>query len=175
MDKKITVLVVDDSFLMRKVVSDIINSDDALQVIGKAKDGQEALDKIASLKPDVVTLDLNLPGVNGIEVLTRVMKSNPTRIIIFSAYTRSETTLTMRALELGAVDFIAKPSGDIYVGIDKLKNELISKIKMAAQANLEKFISVEKNISSEVFSGKRSPCPERCNYWGFDRRAKGNP
>jgi len=109
MDRKITVLVVDDSFLMRKVISDIINSDSGIEVIGKAKDGQEALDKIVSLNPDVVTLDLNLPVVDGIDVLTRIMRSHPTRIIMFSAYTRSGASATMRALELGAVDFIAKP------------------------------------------------------------------
>ncbi len=140
MDKKITVLVVDDSFLMRKVISDIINSDSGLEVIGKAKDGQEALDKIVSLDPDVVTLDLNLPVVDGIDVLTRIMRSHPTRIIMFSAYTRSGASATMRALELGAVDFIAKPSGEISLGLDKLKEEIVTKIRLAAEVNLERYI-----------------------------------
>ncbi|HOU35780.1 MAG TPA: chemotaxis response regulator protein-glutamate methylesterase [Candidatus Omnitrophota bacterium] len=140
MNRKITVLVVDDSFLMRKVISDIINSDEALEVIGKAKDGQEALDKIVSLSPDVVTLDLNLPVVDGIDVLTRIMKFHPTRIIMFSAYTRSGASATMRALELGAVDFIAKPSGEISLGLDKLKAEITTKIKLAAEVNLDKYI-----------------------------------
>jgi two-component system, chemotaxis family, protein-glutamate methylesterase/glutaminase len=139
MDKKITVLVVDDSFLMRKIISDIIGSDEGLEVIGKAKDGKEALDKIQALAPDVVTLDLNLPVVDGIDVLEKVMQTNPTRIIMFSAYTRSGASATMRALELGAVDFIAKPSGEISLGLDKLKEEIISKIKLAAQVNLDTF------------------------------------
>lgn len=143
MNRKIKVLVVDDSFLMRKVISDIINSDEGLEVIGKAKDGQEALDKIASLSPDVVTLDLNLPVVDGIDVLTRIMKSHPTRIIMFSAYTRSGASATMRALELGAVDFIAKPSGEISLGLDKLKEEITTKIKLAAEVNLDKYISAQ--------------------------------
>ena len=141
MDRTIKVLVVDASFIMRKIISDIINSASGLEVVGKAKDGQEALDKIASLSPDVVTLDLNLPVIDGIDVLTRIMKTHPTRIVMFSAYTRSGATATMRALELGAVDFIAKPSGEISIGIDKLREEIIAKIKLAAEVNVDKYAS----------------------------------
>ncbi|MCU0650947.1 MAG: chemotaxis response regulator protein-glutamate methylesterase [Candidatus Omnitrophica bacterium] len=141
MDKKIKVLVVDDSFLMRKVISDIINSDPALEVVGKAKDGQEALDKIASLRPDVVTLDINLPVVDGIDVLEKVMQNCPTRVIMFSAYSRSGANATIRALELGAVDFIAKPSGEISLGLDKLTEEITSKIKLAAGVNLDRYLT----------------------------------
>jgi two-component system, chemotaxis family, protein-glutamate methylesterase/glutaminase len=141
MDRKIRVLVVDDSFLMRKIISDIINSDPDLEVVGKAKDGQEALDKIASLAPDVITLDLNLPVVDGIDVLSQVMKKHPTRIIMFSAYTRSGASATMRALELGAVDFIAKPSGEISLGLDKLREEIVTKIKLAADVNIDKYLA----------------------------------
>jgi two-component system, chemotaxis family, protein-glutamate methylesterase/glutaminase len=140
MDKKIKVLVVDDSFLMRKIISDIINSDPDLEVIGKAKDGQEALEKIAGLSPDVVTLDINLPVVDGIDVLEKVMKTHPTRIIMFSAYSRSGANATIRALELGAVDFIAKPAGEISLGLDKLRDEILTKIKTAAGINLDKYL-----------------------------------
>ena len=108
-------------------------------MIGKAKDGREALDKIKALSPDVVTLDLNLPVVDGIDVLTQVMQTKPTRIIMFSAYTRTGASATMKALELGAVDFIAKPSGEISLGLDKLKDEIITKIKLAAGINLDTF------------------------------------
>ncbi|MFA6384275.1 MAG: chemotaxis response regulator protein-glutamate methylesterase [Candidatus Omnitrophota bacterium] len=139
MDRKISVLVVDDSFLMRKIISDIIDSDPDLEVVGKAKDGQDALNKIGSLKPDVVTLDINLPVVDGIDVLGKVMKTCPTRIIMFSAYSRSGASATMRALELGAVDFIAKPSGEISLGLDKLRDEILTKIKLAAGVNLDEY------------------------------------
>jgi two-component system chemotaxis response regulator CheB len=139
MEDKIRVLVVDDSLLMRKIITDNINSDPALEVIDKAKNGKEAMEKIFSLKPDVVTLDINLPLLDGISVLEEVMKRLPTRIIMLSAYTRQGTSATMRALELGAIDFITKPSGEISLDIYKLKDEIVSKIKLAAKVEPGKF------------------------------------
>lgn len=141
MEKKIRVLVVDDSSLMRRIISDTVNSDPALEVIDKARNGAEAIEKILHLKPDVVTLDVNLPLIDGIGVLQKIMPEQPTRIIMISAYTRQGTTATMKALELGALDFIAKPSGEISLDIYRLKEEIISKIKMAAKINLDKFVS----------------------------------
>ncbi len=140
MAEKVKVLVVDDSFLMRRIISDIVNSDPHLEVIAKAKDGEEAMEKIISLNPDVVTLDINLPVKNGIDVLTSIMKTKPTKVIMLSAYTRAGASATIRALELGAVDFIAKPSGEISLGLEKLKNEIISKIKLAANVELDKYL-----------------------------------
>ncbi|MBU2258501.1 MAG: chemotaxis response regulator protein-glutamate methylesterase, partial [Candidatus Omnitrophica bacterium] len=133
------ILVVDDSFRMRKIISDIISSDPGFEVIGKAKDGKEALVKVYSLKPDIVTLDVNIPLLDGISVLEEIMKNQPTRIIMVSAYTRAGTTATIKALELGALDFIAKPSGEISLDLTKLKDEIISKIKIAAKIDLDKF------------------------------------
>jgi two-component system chemotaxis response regulator CheB len=141
MSDKVKVLVVDDSFLMRRIISDIVNSDPHLEVVGKAKDGDEALEKIASLNPDVVTLDINLPVRNGIDVLNDIMRGNPTKVIMLSAYTRAGASATIRALELGAVDFIAKPSGEISLGLEKLKNEIIAKIKLAANVDLGKYLA----------------------------------
>ncbi|MCK9594520.1 MAG: chemotaxis response regulator protein-glutamate methylesterase [Candidatus Omnitrophica bacterium] len=138
--EKIKVIVVDDSFLMRRIISDIINSDGSLEVVARAKDGRDALEKVLSLSPDVVTLDINLPDINGIDVLQEIMKKRPTRVIMLSAYTRSGASATMRALELGAVDFIAKPAGEISLGLDKLKSEIIAKIKTAAKINLDKYL-----------------------------------
>lgn len=142
MEDKIRVLVVDDSLLMRKIISDGINNDPDLEVIDKAKNGKEALEKIFSLKPDVVTLDINLPIIDGISVLEEVMKKQPTRVLILSAYTREGTSSTMRALELGAIDFITKPSGEISLDIYKLKDTIASKIKLAAKVDLDKFLPV---------------------------------
>ena len=141
MEKKIRVLVVDDSLLMRRIIADTINNDPALEVIDKAKNGQEALEKTFNLKPDVVTLDVNLPIIDGITVLEKIMRKQPTRVIMISAYTRKGTTATMKALELGAVDFVAKPSGEVSLDILKLKDEIISKIKLAAKIDLERFLS----------------------------------
>ena len=141
MADKVKVLVVDDSFLMRRIISDIVNSDPHLEVVGKAKDGEEALEKIVSLNPDVVTLDINLPVKNGIDVLNDIMKVRPTKVIMLSAYTRAGASATIRALELGAVDFIAKPCGEISLGLEKLKDEIITKIKLAANVDLGKYLS----------------------------------
>lgn len=139
MGNKIRVLVVEDSFLMRKIITDIINSDHKLEVVAEARDGKEALEKIFELQPDVVTLDINLPVVDGLQVLTEVMKKQPTRVIMLSAYSRTGTSATISALELGAVDFIAKPSGEISLDLPKLKDEIIVKIKLAARIELNKF------------------------------------
>lgn len=141
MGDKIRVLVIDDSFLMRRVISDIINSDQELEVVGRAQDGIEAIDKVLALGPDVVTLDVNLPVKDGIVVLEDIMKKKPTRVIMLSAYTRTGASATMKALELGAVDFIAKPSGEISLGLDKLKSEIITKIKLAAKVDLDKYLA----------------------------------
>jgi two-component system chemotaxis response regulator CheB len=138
---KIKVLIVDDSFLMRRIISDIVASDPALEVVGKAQDGQDAVEKVKSLAPDVVTLDINLPSRNGIDVLCDIMKARPTRVIMLSAYSRTGASATMRALELGAVDFIAKPSGEISLGLEKLKDEIVVKIKLAATVDLEKYLA----------------------------------
>lgn len=145
MEEKIRVLVVDDSFLMRKIISDIIDSNPGFEVIGTAKDGKEALDKVYSLKPDIVTLDINIPLIDGISVLEEIMRKQPTRVIMVSAYTLAGTSATIKALELGALDFIAKPSGEISLDLTKLTDEIISKIKIASRVNLDKFsiLSVE--------------------------------
>ncbi|MFH0790285.1 MAG: chemotaxis response regulator protein-glutamate methylesterase [Candidatus Omnitrophota bacterium] len=146
-NEKIRVLVVDDSFLMRRILSDIINSDSDLEVVAKARDGKEALEKIFSLKPDVVTLDINLPEIDGLTVLEEVMQKQPTRVIMISAYTRAGATATIKALELGAIDFIAKPSGEISLNLSNLKDKIISKIKAVARVDLEKFISTVSGLS----------------------------
>lgn len=145
MINKIRVLVVDDSFLMRNIISDIINSDPSLEVVDKARDGKEALEKVLAVRPDVVTLDVNLPLLDGITVLEEIMRKQPTRVVMLSAYTREGTSATIRALELGAVDFIAKPSGEISLDLPKLKDEIISKIKIASTIDLGKFLSISKH------------------------------
>ncbi len=147
-EKKVKVLVVDDSFLMRKIISDAINSDPNLEVVYKAKNGQEGLQKILELKPDIVTLDINLPIMNGLSVLQEVMKKQPCKVIMLSAYTREGAADTMKALEAGAIDFIAKPSGEISLDIYKLKDEIISKIKLAAKIKEDKFLT---SISEDSF------------------------
>lgn len=138
MSNKIRVLVVDDSTFMRHVIAGIINSDPQLEVIATAKNGEEAIRKVADLRPDVITLDIEMPRMNGLDALKYIMKNFPTPVIVLSALTQEGAEYTFKALEYGAVDFIAKPSGYISLDLHKIRYEIISKIKVAASANLLK-------------------------------------
>ena len=100
----IRVLVVDDSAFMRKVISDIVNQDPHLEVVGTARDGQDALQKIQGLKPDVVTMDVEMPGMDGLAALEQLMKTNPVPVIMISSLTKQGAELTFKALQLGAVE-----------------------------------------------------------------------
>lgn len=137
----IKVLVVDDSAFMRKMLSEIINSDPDLHVVGTARNGQDALQKIKEMDPDVVTMDIEMPEMNGLKALENIMQTNPLPIIMLSSLTKVGAEQTLQALQYGAVDFIAKPSGQISLDIDKLTDEIIRKIKIAAgtKKKLEKF------------------------------------
>ncbi len=128
----IRVLVVDDSAFMRKVISDLINQAPGLEVVGLARDGADALKKIQELKPDVITMDIEMPVLDGMSALERIMQTNPVPIIMLSSLTREGAEKTFKALELGAVDFIPKPSGQISLDIDKIQNQLVEKILIAA-------------------------------------------
>ncbi len=127
-NKKIKVLVVDDSPFMRIVLKDILESQPEITVVGTAKNGVEAIRKIKELQPDIVTLDVEMPEMDGIEVLEIIMKENPLPVIMLSSYTREGAEITLRALELGAVDFIFKPSQIMDIDIESLKENLITKI-----------------------------------------------
>lgn len=149
---KTKVLVVDDSAFMRKVISDIINSDSNLEVIGKARDGNDAIKKIKELNPDVVTMDIEMPSMDGLSALAKIMRENPVPIIMLSSLTKAGTEQTVKALSLGAVDFIPKPSGQISLDIDKVKDEIIRKIKIAADTkkNLHNFNNINQFIEDKT-------------------------
>ncbi len=156
MSNKIRVLIVEDSALMRKVISDIVNSDPGLEVAAEANDGKDALKKIFEFKPDVVTLDINLPGISGLDVLSEIVDKKSTRVIMLSAYSRAGASATIRALELGAVDFIAKPSGEVSFGLPKFKEDIISKIKLAAEISPDK-VTCRGGAGSESIKNKILP------------------
>jgi len=153
---KIRVLVVDDSAFMRKVISDIINNDPGLQVIDKARNGQEAIEKVIKLNPDVVTMDIEMPGLDGLTALKTIMNSRPVPIIMLSSITTKGAEKTLMALQLGAFDFIAKPSGGISLNIKDIQEEIISKIKLAAAAR-GKLGSLTSAQSAKNFSVKAVP------------------
>ena len=128
----IRVLVVDDSAFMRKMVSEIIARDPALCVAGQARDGADALVKLDALHPDVITLDVEMPVLDGYGTLAEIMQRRPTPVLMLSSLTQAGADATLRCLELGAVDVVGKPSGSISLDIDKIAAELIAKIKLAA-------------------------------------------
>jgi len=134
--KKIRVLVVDDSTFMRKVLENIYSSDDQLQVVGSAKDGREAVSMAESLKPDVISMDINMPHVDGLQATAEIMTTNPKPIVIVSSESREGAASTLRALELGAIEFVAKPSSGIDLDMQSVKEELLRKVRMAAKVRV---------------------------------------
>ncbi|MGQ9701718.1 MAG: chemotaxis-specific protein-glutamate methyltransferase CheB [bacterium] len=131
------VLIVEDSVLMQRVIGDIIRSSSDFDVCGYARDVNEAWAKFNKLKPDVITLDFELPGENGLVFLQRIMTTNPTPVLMLSAHTQQGADITIKSLQLGAVDFFPKPSGPISLDLYDFKKELIQKLKGITQANLK--------------------------------------
>ncbi|HEY3278623.1 MAG TPA: chemotaxis response regulator protein-glutamate methylesterase [Syntrophorhabdaceae bacterium] len=128
----IKVLVVDDSVFMRKALSRMLEKDASIQVVGTASNGAEAIEKVDALKPDVVTMDIEMPVMNGIDALKRIMEKQPLPVIMFSALTREGAEVTMEALNIGACDFMTKDFSNVSVNITDKQNELINKVKNVA-------------------------------------------
>ncbi|MGC1484785.1 MAG: chemotaxis response regulator protein-glutamate methylesterase [Candidatus Acidiferrum sp.] len=135
-NKKFRVLIVDDSAFMRKVLESIFNADDQLQVAGHAKDGREAVALAESLKPDVITMDINMPHVDGLQATAQIMTTNPRPIVIVSSESREGAASTLKALELGAIEFVAKPSSGIDLDMQSVKEDLLRKVRMAAKVRV---------------------------------------
>jgi two-component system chemotaxis response regulator CheB len=136
MKKSIRVLVVDDSALMRKLIPQMLAADESIEVVGTAMDGSFCLKKIEELKPGVVTLDLEMPGMNGIDALKEIMRRQPLPVIVFSSHSTEGASVTMKALGLGAFDFVPKPR-DAAAHMAETARELIAKVKAAAECKLK--------------------------------------
>ncbi len=143
----IKVLIVDDSAFMRKVLSDIVDQEEYLVVVGTATDGKDALNKITLLNPDIITLDVEMPIMDGIDCLREIMIRFPKPVIMLSSGTEHGAELTIRALDEGAVDFIAKPKNIFDIKNDKKRKEIIEKISIAKNINF-KHSKIESNDSS---------------------------
>jgi len=133
---KIRVLTVDDSALMRQVLAALLSKDPGIEVIGSAPDPFIAREKIKALNPDVLTLDVEMPKMDGLTFLEKLMKGHPMPVVMVSSLTEAGCQTTMRALELGAVDFITKPKIDLREGMEEVAQDLIFKVKAAAQAKV---------------------------------------
>ncbi|MDO9451564.1 MAG: chemotaxis response regulator protein-glutamate methylesterase [Stagnimonas sp.] len=132
----IKVLIVDDSALVRQVLSELIGADPAFEVVGTAADPFVARDKIKQLKPDVLTLDVEMPRMDGLTFLENLMRLHPLPVLMVSSLTERGAEVTLQALELGAVDFVTKPKLDVKAGLTAYADELCSKLRMAARARV---------------------------------------
>jgi two-component system, chemotaxis family, protein-glutamate methylesterase/glutaminase len=144
--QKIRVLIIDDSLFMRQMIADILNSDPEIEVVAVAESGEQGLEKIAELKPDVVTLDYEMPGLNGLATLRKIMLREPLPVVMISAYTAAGAKETLAALSAGAIDYVLKPSGAISLDVKLVKDQIINRVKVAAQVNLKRlkeFLKVE--------------------------------
>ncbi|HLJ86055.1 MAG TPA: chemotaxis response regulator protein-glutamate methylesterase [Candidatus Angelobacter sp.] len=150
--KKTRVLIVDDSAFMRKVLQSIIAADPQLEVCGEARDGRDAVSQTEALKPDVISMDINMPHVDGLQATEIIMSSNPRPIVIVSSESRDGAEVTLKALELGAIDFVAKPSGGVDLDMNSVKEELCRKLKVAAKVRVVR-TATRARLQQEVASG----------------------
>jgi len=149
MKERVRVLVVDDSALMRKLIPIILERDPDIEVVGTAMDGAFAIRKIAELHPDVVTLDLEMPRMDGIETLRMIMRNAPLPVVVFSTHSKEGAYATFKALALGAIDFVAKPREAAAGHLDPVAYQLIEKIKVAKRAGGSKTVP---NPQAEVIA-----------------------
>ena len=150
--KKIRVLIVDDSALIRKILTEIINTQHDMEAIGAASDPLVAREMIRELNPDVLTLDVEMPKMDGLEFLEKLMRLRPMPVVMVSTLTEKGSEVTFRALELGAVDFVAKPKLDIASGMQDYSREITDKIRIAMAARLKRHVpmSVAPKHSADV-------------------------
>lgn len=173
MDKK-KLLVVDDSAFMRKLISDFFVDSKSIEVVGIARNGKDAIEKIKTLQPDVLTMDVEMPVMNGLEALRQIMLETPVPVVMLSSTTKSGTESTMQAMDYGAVDFIAKPSGTISLDLHKVKVELVEKVEHAAQVSINKMqkrssLPTSNGISKSV---ELRNIPENTNTVKWDNSKK---
>jgi len=160
MNERIRVLVVDDSALMRKLIPAILARDPSIEVVGTAMDGAFALRKIEELQPDVVTLDLEMPRMDGMEMLRLIMRRAPLPIILFSTHSKEGGYATLKALALGAVDFLQKPKEAAIGHLEEIADQLIAKIKVAKRAAKRKLPPATIAEETPVLKkGNRPPVP----------------
>ncbi|MFA6450464.1 MAG: chemotaxis-specific protein-glutamate methyltransferase CheB, partial [bacterium] len=151
----IRVFIVDDSQYMRYVLKNILKEDPGIEVVGEARDGIDALEKIEALKPDVVTLDVEMPRMDGLATLKKIMSLFPVPVLMVSRYTQDGGDVTIEALESGAIDFVQKPDGRDSLTMNKVRDELVSKIKVAAAIKCAKITPASKQAGKPAAPRER--------------------
>lgn len=134
--KPIKALIVDDALFMRKAIAEILEADPRLEVVGTARDGLDGLEKIKELKPDVITLDIDMPRMDGLAAIRHIMIESPVPVVVLSSLF-SDGGVTFEALRLGVVDFVPKPSGAISEDMEKSRRQIIDRVKIASSVNFE--------------------------------------
>lgn len=157
MDKKIRVVVADDSALMRKKICEILISDSEIEVVAVTRDGKDAIEAVHALLPDVVTIDVEMPVLDGLQTLGYIMSEIPTPCVMISAFTTKDAKETIQALEYGAVDFVTKPGGVISPDIDKIAEEIIEKVKIASRVSVNKLRVIWAQKAEEGGKVQRKP------------------
>jgi len=153
-EKKIRVLIVDDSPYMCRVLQGIISADPQLEVVGQGRDGRDAVTLAESLRPDVITMDINMPHVDGLQATELIMSQHPRPIVIVSSESREGTASTLRALELGAIDFVPKPSSGVDLDMRNVGEDLTRKIRMAAK------VRVVRTATRAKLGALHTPAPD---------------
>jgi len=150
MSKTIRVLVIDDSALVRKMLKEILQTDPDIEVVGAASDPYDAREKIKKLKPDVLTLDVEMPKMDGITFLANLMRLHPMPVLMVSSLTVKGSDIILQALELGAIDYVTKPKIDLAHSLEQYGEEIISKIKVAAVSNVKTLVKRLSEINAPV-------------------------
>lgn len=156
----VKVLVVDDSAFMRNALTNMLSSDKEIKVVGTARNGIEAIAKVKTLKPDIVTLDIEMPRMDGIEALKHIMKENPLPVIMVSSLTEEGAKVTLEALEIGALDYLPKNLHDLSVNILKIKETLQEKIKLLSRTSRVKLLRRRPSMP-ELTVRPREPLAKR--------------
>ncbi|MEE8057496.1 MAG: chemotaxis response regulator protein-glutamate methylesterase [Pseudomonadales bacterium] len=157
MGKTVKVLIVDDQALIRQLLTAILSKDDEIDIVGSAIDPIDARDKIKALNPDVITLDVEMPRMDGITFLRNLMRLRPMPVVMISTLTEKGAAITLEALEIGAIDFIPKPKVDVPEQLAELSADIILKVKQAAWANIA---AIEHNAKQQQFPGRIKSVPK---------------
>lgn len=156
---KIRVVVVDDSALVRSLLTEIINKQPDMECVGAANDPLVAREMIRELNPDVITLDVEMPRMDGLDFLSRLMRLRPMPVVMVSTLTEKGADITMRALEMGAIDFVAKPRIGVATGLKDLSTEIVDKIRTASVAHVSRHASAPPEAVKKAAAGAISPPP----------------
>jgi two-component system, chemotaxis family, protein-glutamate methylesterase/glutaminase len=157
---KTTVLVVDDSALVRSLLTEIINRQPDMRCVGAASDPLVAREMIRELNPDVITLDVEMPRMDGLEFLSRLMRLRPMPVVMVSTLTEQGAEITLRALELGAVDFVAKPRIGVSSGLKELSGDIVDKIRVAACAQVRRHTAPPAPVKPDFQSSRPHEAPQ---------------